>query len=217
MKSSLNLIPSACLDIRTRAHRQLAWSIAVTICGALVFAGWISVSRSRDNYDRFDGQFAILQAQQTDFDLKLTRASRERVELFNRARQVMWLRPPNRVPEQLAALAKLTPEGVILSDLRATPFVLAKPVVAAASQPAGPEVVANSAGQQTAPTPRRGTRQIQIGGWAASFADVQKFREAITAVPNWEKVEPGKSTREMKGDRELVRFQIECVDREGGP
>lgn len=215
MRGSLNLIPKACLDARSRSQRQLAWSLAVLTFGALVFAGWVGVKRAREQFGQFDDQFAVLQSQQTDLDLKLTRASRERAELFNRARAVMWLRPINRLPEQLVALSKIVPDGVTISDIKAAAFVVPKPPALSTPPPAVPAV--NTTAAVPPPPPRRGARQIQIAGWANSFAEVQQFVEAAAGVPNWQKIELVKSSREIRGDKDLIQFRIECQDREGGP
>lgn len=219
MNHELNLVPAACLDYRSRARRQLAWSVIATSLGAMVFAGWLTVGRARDNYALHDGHFSILQAQETDLELKLTRASRERASLFERARKAMWLRPENRVPDQLLALARLTPAGVTISDLRVSPFSNAVPIVSPQSTTGSKPVTASAQAPAPMPPfePRRMTRPVQIGGWAANFSEVQRFVEAIASVPCWTKVELVKSTREMRDGREMIQFRVDCTDAEGVP
>lgn len=220
MNHALNLVPAACLDYRSRARRQLAWSVVATFLGAMVFAGWLTVGRARENYSLHDGHFSILQAQQTDLELKLTRASRDRADLFDRARKAMWLHPENRVPDQLVALARLTPEGVTISDLRASPY--ANPAATNVPPQSTPVSKPAPAAAQAPPPspqsePRRMTRPIQIGGWAANFAEMQRFVEAMAEVPCWSKIELVKSTRETRDGREMIQFRVDCIDAEGAP
>lgn len=219
MKHALNLVPSVCLDFRSRARRQLIWSALVASLGALVFAGWLAVGRAREQHAQYDDRFAILQAQQTDLEMKLMRASRERSELYDRARKALWLSPENRVPEQLLALASLTPEGVSISDLKAGPFTSATPQPVLL-QPTGSAPSASHAATLAAVphgNPRRSTRLVQIGGWATTFADVQRFVEAIGHVPAWGKIELVKSARESRDGREMIQFRVDCIDAEGSP
>lgn len=219
MSRGINLIPTGCLDARIRSRRQLRWSLLVTFCGALLVAGWFARHNVTQRRARAEGRLAVLQAQQADLDLKLTRASRDRAELYDKARGLMSLRPVNVLPEQLLALAQKTPPGVVVSDIKAEPFILpplpAPPPGTPAPVPAATAV--DAAPAKPAIDRRPASRAIQIGGWATNFSQVQAFVDAIDQVPNWKSVRVVRTNRETRLNREWVNFRIEAVDEEAGP
>jgi hypothetical protein len=49
------------------------------------------------------------------------------------------------------------------------------------------------------------------------FERVQTLVDALTDVPQWERVELVRWMREKRDGHDAVAFRIECQDREGGP
>jgi Tfp pilus assembly protein PilN len=217
----LNLLPASCLDARARVRRQWHWSVASVGLGAVLCAGWVAHLGGQRSRSELLQSLAVLQARQTELDLQLTRASRSRAALYDEARALSQLRPESAVPEQLLELARVTPDGVFLTELRALPFAPAKnaprptAAPAVAADGAKPASIAGSS-PQTRP-PARGLRSVQIAGVAADFERVQRFVDSLTRVPRWQRVELVRSVREKRDSREVVSFRVECQDPEGGP
>jgi len=213
--ASINLLPTSCLDARVRARRQWRWSVTAVGLGAVLCAGWVVHLGGESARNELLQNLAVLQARQTELDLQLTRASRGRASFYDQARALAQLRPGNAVPEQLLELARRTPDGVFLTEMRAQPFASAKPSPRPTTAPAAPG--AAPAAGAIAAAPPRSTRVLQIAGIAMDFERVQTLVDALTDVPQWERVELVRWMREKRDGHDAVAFRIECQDREGGP
>jgi hypothetical protein len=217
---SINLLPTSCLDARARARRQWTWSVTAAGLGAVLCAGWVAHLGGERSRNELLRNLAVLQARQTELDLQLTRASRSRAALYDEARTLSRLRPANVLPEQLLELARVTPEGVFLTEMKALPFAAARPAARPASAPAAPDSAAAGATATGAARPKaleRGVRSVQIAGVAADFECVQSFVDALARVPNWQQVELVRSVREKRDGRDVIVFRVECQDPEGVP
>lgn len=219
--SSINLLPATCLNARTRARRQWTWSVTAAGLGAVLCAGWVAHLGAARSRKELLQNLAVLQARQTELDLQLTRASRSRATLYDDARALSRLRPANSLPEQLLQLARLTPDGVCLTELKALPFTAVRPAPRPASAPALAETnlpAAAAAANASRPRPLEyGVRSVQISGYAADFEQVQSFVDALAGVSQWQRVELVRSVRETREGRDVVQFRVECQEPEGGP
>ena len=207
---AVNLLPESCHNVRRRAARQTAWTIT-TACAALLVVGmWIGLQAIDHALTRQERELGGIQIKQTELDRQLMFAMGERNALADRARALAALRcdsDADGLPVRLTELARLAPEGIVLTELRSVPADLAASIAPAPTKPA--------AAGQTAPTgPTHQELNAQISGFATNHAELTHFIDIVVRCGFWERVELVRAATEPFQSGQALSFRLDCQHKE---
>ncbi|MCC6357437.1 MAG: PilN domain-containing protein [Phycisphaerales bacterium] len=201
MKSSINLLPQQCRDVRRRTRRRLGWCCACAVTAAGMCLAYAWAIAADDTRDRLAATLATAQARQADAERAHTLVIRQRNGYLDSARRLLAVHSTLRLPERLEAIVDSLPDGVYLTDLRATAIAEPPPaatVPAASTQPAAP-----------APRPPAMMR-LELHGVAPDHQTLRSFIDHVERLESFENVELMQATRETRDGVSAVRFRVDC-------
>lgn len=203
MTPNVNLLPAECLLARRRALRVGAWA-GVWSAGLLVVAGaWLVRTATIDAAERIAERLQAASGQRLVLEKQIKAVTEDRQLLINRLQALAALRPPQVWPARMATLARLAPDGVVLS-------YLASEESTTAATPAPPGPPKPDAATNRTPAAKLTRRAIQLRGLALAQDDVARLIDNLRAEADWARVELVRTTWQQIGLASAVSFEIKC-------
>ena len=199
---SVNLVPVSCLDTHRRRRRARSWLGAGFVVFVLAVSGAVRYAVTCGAVDSIQARLNEVQAEQADLALQLTAIESQRDALLARAQSLAHMRKTHPLPRQLLQIAANAPDGVVLTELSASPRHEARrPAEDAADEDTGADE----------PPP------LTVGGYAASHADLNALIAVFETIAPWQRVNLVRAVREPFESGTAIAFEIQCGPREGTP
>jgi hypothetical protein len=215
---AVNLLPEACHNARRRAVRRNGWTVVGLTAGLLVVGAWIALGATNHVILGLHRQLVAEEAKHAELDRQLMVATTHRDQLVKRAQALAALRQQHydcpRIPEQLLALARLAPDGVVFTDISGTRTSrnAEGPAPSARPRSATPVTGSPAAEPAKAARARPGAEplSVRLSGYALDHQQLARLIEALRQVPQWEEPELLRAAREPYHRSEALAFRIEC-------
>lgn len=211
MSCAVNLLPESCHHARRRAFRRNVWTALLLSAGLLAVGSWAVLRATDQAILRLIREFDSVQMKQSELDRHLTLAARLRNELVEQARALSALRQEQPLPAQLLALTDRAPDGVVLTEIRSAPPVAAE---RPARRPSNTSRAAPTKPSRRAARHEQPALLVHMSGYALDHDELARLIDVLKAVPDWERVELLRATREPYGDGVGLAFRLECRQRE---
>lgn len=121
MTPSVNLLPAECLHEWTRARRLQIWIVAAGVSLALALGAFLVRLPSGQAVRQLSTRVEQNEREHQALNGSLQAATAQQAELVRRLRLIVGLERREPWPQRLATLARLMPEGIVLTALSAEP------------------------------------------------------------------------------------------------
>lgn len=206
---SINLVPERYLTVYCQRARLQMWvSVGVVVAAAIGLAA-LRLGVARTYVGSMTRELGTAQAEHTALLQRVRLAEAAYADLVEDGLALARLRPDHPVPNQLAALFKNAPDGVMFERLAAGP-----------RQPgSGTPKLGGSRQADTAGglAPDDNQLVLTLEGIALSHRDLESLTEVLADIPQWRRVNLIRAKRQPVLAGEAVGFQLECNDEEGLP
>jgi Tfp pilus assembly protein PilN len=213
MTPSVNLLPAECLHEWARARRRQTWIVAAGAAAFLALGAFLVRLPSGQAVRQLTSRVDQTEHTREALTAGLQTATAQQAELTARLRLIVGLEQRQPWPERLATLARLVPDGVVLTLLSAEPSMArpsATPVApssgSAGALPAvrpgganGAPAAASNGAAATRPTPVEPSPAMQIKGLAASQDELMTLLERLERSGLWPRVELVIASRQVQG------------------
>ncbi len=180
----VNLIPIDCLDAQSRRTHMKMWlGVGLGMCALMACAG-IHYLHTLHTARQLMTRLSEAQQTQADRAAQLSSAQADHDEIVTAAGALIGLRRTHPVPQRLLTLAQLTPEGVVLDQVR------------------GVSMARGTDGTQ----PRSAT----VTGHALDHHELDSMMRAMQDTSEWRQVNLVRATREPYRAGVAVAFQLQC-------